>query len=144
MNKENCGFICYFSFSLLCLPHLSSVFRSAPEKSLQANLSFVHSTSSLDSGSLFHLTTSDSPRRHTIAARGAAESKETLANMADSNNDHLIKSDDSQHPANLIPQLCRKFWHLGWVTGTGGGASIRKELVILDTLWNFANISLVI
>ncbi|TVY19838.1 Methylthioribulose-1-phosphate dehydratase, partial [Lachnellula arida] len=43
------------------------------------------------------------------------------------NNDHLIKSADSQHPANLIPELCRKFWTLGWVTGTGGGASIRDD-----------------
>ncbi|KAK6614023.1 methylthioribulose-1-phosphate dehydratase [Botrytis cinerea] len=43
------------------------------------------------------------------------------------NNDHLIISQDSQHPANLIPELCAKFWHLGWVTGTGGGASIRKD-----------------
>ncbi|PQE11623.1 Methylthioribulose-1-phosphate dehydratase protein [Rutstroemia sp. NJR-2017a WRK4] len=43
------------------------------------------------------------------------------------NNDHLITSQDPQHPANLIPELCRKFWHLGWVTGTGGGASIRND-----------------
>ncbi|KAH8648974.1 putative Methylthioribulose-1-phosphate dehydratase [Tricladium varicosporioides] len=43
------------------------------------------------------------------------------------NNDHLIRSSDSQHPANLIPELCRKFWTLGWVTGTGGGASIRDD-----------------
>ena len=42
-------------------------------------------------------------------------------------NDHLVKSDDPNHPANLIPSLCEKFWHLGWVTGTGGGASIRDE-----------------
>lgn len=46
------------------------------------------------------------------------------------NNDHLIISQDSQHPANLIPELCAKFWHLGWVTGTGGGASIRKEYAL--------------
>ncbi|KAF4638018.1 hypothetical protein G7Y89_g70 [Cudoniella acicularis] len=48
------------------------------------------------------------------------------------NNDHLIRSSDSQHPANLIPELCRKFWTLGWVTGTGGGTSIRdNDLVYL-------------
>ncbi|KAG5979852.1 Methylthioribulose-1-phosphate dehydratase [Claviceps digitariae] len=43
------------------------------------------------------------------------------------NADHLITSDDPDHPANLIPSLCAKFWTLGWVTGTGGGCSIREE-----------------
>ncbi|KAJ1869923.1 Methylthioribulose-1-phosphate dehydratase [Coemansia sp. RSA 990] len=38
----------------------------------------------------------------------------------------LVTSVDSKHPANLIPELCRQFYHLGWVTGTGGGISIRK------------------
>ncbi|EFX06088.1 class 2 aldolase adducin domain containing protein [Grosmannia clavigera kw1407] len=49
-----------------------------------------------------------------------------------SNNEHLVVSDDPEHPANLIPKLCAKFWTLGWVTGTGGGASIRNgDLVYL-------------
>lgn len=39
--------------------------------------------------------------------------------------DDLVVSSDPDHPANLIPTLCAKFWHLGWVTGTGGGCSIR-------------------
>ncbi|KFY74255.1 hypothetical protein V499_05711 [Pseudogymnoascus sp. VKM F-103] len=50
-----------------------------------------------------------------------------LEPVQNTSNDHLVKSDDSQHPANLIPELCAKFWHLGWVTGTGGGASIRQD-----------------
>lgn len=32
---------------------------------------------------------------------------------------------DPNHPANLICQLCRLFYDNGWVTGTGGGISIR-------------------
>lgn len=40
------------------------------------------------------------------------------------NNDHLVQSSDPQHPANLIPELCRKFYTWGWVTGTGGGVSV--------------------
>ncbi|KAH7329005.1 class II aldolase/adducin N-terminal [Stachybotrys elegans] len=43
------------------------------------------------------------------------------------NPDQLITSDDPEHPANLIPSLCAKFWNLGWVTGTGGGCSIRQD-----------------
>ena len=49
------------------------------------------------------------------------------ASAQSANNDHLIKSSNPHHPANLIPQLCRKFWTLGWVTGTGGGTSIRDK-----------------
>ena len=43
---------------------------------------------------------------------------------SDKSNDHLITSADPNHPANLICTLCRKFYTLGWVTGTGGGTSI--------------------
>ncbi|KAL1901678.1 Methylthioribulose-1-phosphate dehydratase [Ceratocystis pirilliformis] len=39
----------------------------------------------------------------------------------------LVRSDNPGHPANLIPALCAKFWTLGWVTGTGGGCSIRDN-----------------
>lgn len=41
--------------------------------------------------------------------------------------DALVTSVDPNHPANLIPSLCAKFWTLGWVTGTGGGCSIRDD-----------------
>ena len=37
-----------------------------------------------------------------------------------------IKAHNGEHdPATLIPELCKQFYHLGWVTGTGGGMSIR-------------------
>ena len=32
-------------------------------------------------------------------------------------NDELVRSSDPDHPANLIPELCKKFYQLGWVTG---------------------------
>ncbi|KAJ7143596.1 Methylthioribulose-1-phosphate dehydratase [Mycena crocata] len=44
---------------------------------------------------------------------------------SEENPDSLVLSDDPLHPANLIPELCRNFYQLGWVTGTGGGISIR-------------------
>ncbi|XP_050316311.1 probable methylthioribulose-1-phosphate dehydratase isoform X1 [Anthonomus grandis grandis] len=33
--------------------------------------------------------------------------------------------DHPEHPRKLIPELCQQFYHLGWVTGTGGGISIK-------------------
>lgn len=45
---------------------------------------------------------------------------------ADDDSDHLVTSISPEHPANLICTLCQAFYNLGWVTGTGGGASIVK------------------
>ncbi|KAJ2879008.1 Methylthioribulose-1-phosphate dehydratase [Coemansia asiatica] len=44
----------------------------------------------------------------------------------DSHGHQLVVSSDKEHPANLIPELCQLFYHLGWVTGTGGGISMRS------------------
>ncbi|KAL8730777.1 MAG: hypothetical protein Q9166_003847 [cf. Caloplaca sp. 2 TL-2023] len=49
---------------------------------------------------------------------------------ADSSTDHLITSSDPDHPANHICTLCRNFYILGWVTGTGGGVSIKNDTYI--------------
>lgn len=40
------------------------------------------------------------------------------------NRDDLVTSHDPEHPANMICELCREFYKLGWVTGTGGGVSV--------------------
>ncbi|GFN98750.1 methylthioribulose-1-phosphate dehydratase [Plakobranchus ocellatus] len=32
---------------------------------------------------------------------------------------------DEEHPRRLIVELLKQFYHLGWVTGTGGGMSIK-------------------
>ncbi|KAF5377812.1 hypothetical protein D9615_006675 [Tricholomella constricta] len=45
--------------------------------------------------------------------------------MSQATDDSLVISSDPLHPANLIPELCRSFYNLGWVTGTGGGICIR-------------------
>ncbi|XP_022236120.1 methylthioribulose-1-phosphate dehydratase-like, partial [Limulus polyphemus] len=34
-------------------------------------------------------------------------------------------NDCEEHPRNLIPELLRQFYTLGWVSGTGGGISIK-------------------
>lgn len=43
-----------------------------------------------------------------------------------SDSEALVLSSNPLHPANHICELCRKFYAHGWVTGTGGGVSIRK------------------
>ncbi|XP_039599969.1 methylthioribulose-1-phosphate dehydratase [Polypterus senegalus] len=35
-------------------------------------------------------------------------------------------SKSKENPRHLIPQLCKQFYDLGWVTGTGGGISVRQ------------------
>jgi len=32
-----------------------------------------------------------------------------------------------EHPRTLIPELCQLFYNNGWVTGTGGGISIKQD-----------------
>ncbi|KAJ3120204.1 Methylthioribulose-1-phosphate dehydratase [Physocladia obscura] len=39
----------------------------------------------------------------------------------------LITSTNPEHPANLIPELCRLMYTHGWVTGTGGGITIKLD-----------------
>ena len=41
----------------------------------------------------------------------------------------IVLPQDPEHPRNLIPELCQQFYHLDWVTGTGGGISIKYGLV---------------
>lgn len=54
-------------------------------------------------------------------------SNSSIASSATLNDDALITSSDPLHPANLICELCRIFYQNGWVTGTGGGISIRDN-----------------
>lgn len=35
-------------------------------------------------------------------------------------------SSDIDHPRDLVPELCKHFYGLGWVSGTGGGMSIKR------------------
>ncbi|KAF8591760.1 Methylthioribulose-1-phosphate dehydratase [Ramaria rubella] len=59
-----------------------------------------------------------------------------------SNPDDLVKSDDPNHPANLIPELCKNFYALGWVTGTGGWnivyiapSGVQKERILPEHIF---------
>lgn len=48
--------------------------------------------------------------------------------MSDIQNNYTneyVDPKDASHPANLICELCRLFYDKDWVTGTGGGISIR-------------------
>ncbi len=37
------------------------------------------------------------------------------------------RHEDATDPAALIVELCRQFYALGWVSGTGGGVSLRRD-----------------
>lgn len=67
--------------------------------------------------------TSD-PTHSDLKTVGMSKPTSTSNASGESNNDHLVISPSPSHPANLIPTLCRQFYSLGWVTGTGGGTSI--------------------
>ena len=73
-----------------------------------------------------HLLESSPP--HLTSYLPTQKRKDTMATtMPNSDADALIKSHDPKHPANLICSLCRQFYTFGWVTGTGGGVSIKHE-----------------
>jgi hypothetical protein len=64
----------------------------------------------------------------TTAPLSTVTHNENMATTPQNNDaDALIKSQDPKHPANLICSLCRQFYTFGWVTGTGGGVSIKHE-----------------
>lgn len=48
-----------------------------------------------------------------------------MATEENNNADALVTSIDPLHPANHICTLCYQFYGHGWVTGTGGGISIK-------------------
>ena len=73
---------------------------------------------------------------HTSAEPDSPTKKRKAIELADvlqngsataSSPDSLVLSADPLHPANHICELCRNFYQQGWVTGTGGGVSIRRE-----------------
>lgn len=76
----------------------------------------------------------DSPSRKRKAeediSNGHAKKQANGDSNGSSNGDSaeaLITSDDPMHPANHICELCHKFYGHGWVTGTGGGISIKQD-----------------
>ncbi|TPX66926.1 methylthioribulose 1-phosphate dehydratase [Chytriomyces confervae] len=57
--------------------------------------------------------------------KASTQSKQDDKKLKES--DELVVSSDPEHPANLIPELCRLMYTLGWVTGTGGGITIKQD-----------------
>jgi hypothetical protein len=57
------------------------------------------------------------------------------SNDASASQPALAETDERhpEHPRNLIPELCRNFYDLGWVTGTGGGIAIKQGSEDMNT-----------
>ncbi|XP_050437577.1 probable methylthioribulose-1-phosphate dehydratase isoform X2 [Adelges cooleyi] len=63
--------------------------------------------------------------RYTIKTSPKIEPK--LENKYDNKN-YIVKVNyEKEHPRVLIPELCKQFYSNGWVTGTGGGISIKYK-----------------
>jgi len=50
-----------------------------------------------------------------------------LQDVSNHGEEMLIENESKDHPRHLIPELCRLFYTKGWVTGTGGGISIKHN-----------------
>ena len=59
-----------------------------------------------------------------LCCRGSSEANEDEVIQ---DTDALVLSKHPDHPANLICEFCRIFYNNGWVTGTGGGITIRDN-----------------
>ncbi|XP_063703524.1 probable methylthioribulose-1-phosphate dehydratase isoform X2 [Culicoides brevitarsis] len=72
--------------------------------------------------------------------RGNVSCKSTVVEEGSCGTNKKLKSSDQmsemlsmyqdyseEHPRKLIPELCKQFYNLGWVTGTGGGISIKLD-----------------
>ncbi|KAJ3218437.1 hypothetical protein HK099_005075 [Clydaea vesicula] len=56
------------------------------------------------------------------------EENDVQNNATEGNDSNLsVLSSDPEHASNLIPELCKLFYNNGWVTGTGGGMTIRQH-----------------
>ena len=65
----------------------------------------------------------ESPEELNDKVGGKMEHSVQLAKSDSFNCDLFIQ----EHPRNLIPELLRLFYQLDWVTGTGGGISIKRK-----------------
>jgi methylthioribulose 1-phosphate dehydratase/enolase-phosphatase E1 len=61
-----------------------------------------------------------------VAIKGEESGKRKL-------HDAFTVDGDDTEVRNLVCELCRQFFHMGWVTGTGGSISIRKDEKIYMT-----------
>lgn len=58
------------------------------------------------------------------ASRVSVDASAVLFRALDDDDDDeslLTQTPPNERPEQLIPELCRQFYRLGWVTGTGGG-----------------------
>jgi hypothetical protein len=63
----------------------------------------------------------------------SADGQDDVANAEDTVvavSTETMKKYHAEHPRQLIPEICQLMYNLGWVTGTGGGMSMKYKYAI--------------
>ena len=108
------------------MPHRRS---SIPDRNLSSNNNLSMNTTKKKEE--VKMKSSSKKRKATEVLENDQTKKPTNGKRSTTVNKHdgddLIMSKDPMHPANHICKLCRQFYRHGWVTGTGGGVSIKRD-----------------
>ncbi|XP_060838768.1 uncharacterized protein LOC132920408 isoform X4 [Rhopalosiphum padi] len=88
---------------------------------------FLASNSSLNNEAGSSSTKQATPNQQPTVLETNYNGDQLLQDRSNQEEQILIENDSKDHPRHLIPELCRQFYTNGWVTGTGGGISIKHN-----------------
>ncbi|KAK2853700.1 hypothetical protein Q5P01_006361 [Channa striata] len=108
---SHCNRFCPSSSLLSCVSWLPPLFPPPYPKATKP--------SNLGSATLTSITTMNNTYKEMSSLCGTENGFQDVGQEA-------TEKQEKEHPRVLIPELCRLFYQLGWVTGTGGGISLRR------------------